>query len=155
MILRYLLISSAIIGLTSCSDGPEVNNEDLVIRNGAKYLKTSTEPFTGIGIVEHGFEGNRIKITYKNGLQHGRSYIYFPDGTVQFESVYDKGAKTYSTAWYPTGVRRNHTKYTGGNSSLEEVWHPNGERMSIAAYQYGQLVPGSQTLWDRDGNEIK
>ena len=155
MLLRYLLLSVFITGLIACSDGPEVNNADLIIRNGAKYLKTSTEPFTGVGIVEHGFEGNRMKITYKNGLQHGSSYIYFPDGTIQFESVFDKGVKTFSTAWYPSGVRRSRTKYTGRNSSLEEVWYPNGKRLSIAAYQFGQLVPGSQTMWYKDGNEIK
>ena len=155
MRLRYLLTSLAIIGFTSCSDGPEVNNADLIIRDGAKYLKNSTEPFTGIGIVEHGFKGKRMKITYRDGLQHGSSYIYYPDGTKEYESEYDKGVQTFSTSWYPSGVRSSHMKYTGKNSGIEERWHPNGKRASLATIKNNQAVPGSVTFWDKDGNEIK
>jgi len=144
-----------ILVFLACSDGPKVNNADLIIRNGAKYLKTSTEPFTGIGIVERDVNGRRLEITYKNGVQHGSSYLYSPTGIKLFKAVYDKGNKISSIVWYESGARRSNMKYTGLNSGIEETWHPNGKRASISTIQNNQSVPGSETFWDEEGNEIK
>ena len=154
MLLRYLLLSVFITGLIACSDGPEVNNADLVIRNGIKYHKTSSEPFTGVGIVENAVRGMRLEITYKNGILHGSSNYYFSDGTLASESVYDNGTAIFQTVFYKSGARQTHTEYTGKNSGLYEAWWENGKRAEISTMQYGQVVPGSQTKWDKFGNEV-
>ena len=161
MILRYLLISSVIIGLTSCSDGPEVNDEDIILRDKKFYLKTSTVPFTGVGVMySKNFPniGNKEgEFRYKDGVAHGSSYSYYPSGNKEKEIKWDNGLRLWTKMWYATGERRHYMKYTGDNTDtgLMEVWWPNGNRKEITSIRNGQLVPGSQTRWYESGDEIK
>lgn len=157
MILRYLLISSVIIGLTSCSDGPEVNQNKLVNRSGKFYLKTSSDPFTGVGIVYYGSGEKKYESQYKNGLSHGNNYTYYLNGGKKMKQVYDNGYLLYATFWYPTGERSVYQKYAGGNKNtgIHEEWWPNGQRRQISSFENGQIVSGSETRWDESGNEIK
>ena len=157
MKLKYLLTSFAIIGLISCSDGPEVNQDDLITRHGMAYLKTSTEPFTGVGIRYYGFGGKKKEDRYKNGYSHGMSYTYFSSGAKETEEKWDDGYKLSVKSWYLTGELRIHIELTGDNTNtgIAKTWWINGDLKGIYSMENGKVVPGSQTYWDMDGNEIK
>ena len=157
MKLRCLLTSLTIIGLIACSDGPEVNQNKLVKRSGKFYLKTSAEPFTGVGIEYYGFGGKKAENRYKNGFSHGNNYTYYPSGGKKMEQVYDNGRPLHATFWYSTGEKSVYQKYTDGDNSMgsHEEWWPNGKRRQISSFENNKIVPGSATHWDMFGDEIK
>ena len=158
MTFRAILISLAVISLISCSDGPKVNDEDIILRDMKFNLKSSTEPFTGVGVKYYSSGEKKSEIRYKDGFLHGISYSYYRrSGNKELELKWERNHKLWSKTWYATGERRNHMKYTGDNtnSGLMEVWWPNGNRKEITSIKYGQIVPGSQTRWYESGDEIK
>ena len=157
MKLRCLLTSLTIIGLIACSDGPEVNQNKLVNRSGKFYLKTSAEPFTGVGIIYYGFGEKKAENRYKNGFSHGSQTTYYPDGTKETEVEWSEGKRLSFRSWYLTGDRREYTKLSGDNTwtGLYQAWWASGEKRAIYSLKNGQIVPGSATYWDMDGNELK
>ncbi|MCH8905415.1 MAG: hypothetical protein IIA45_16060 [Bacteroidetes bacterium] len=120
-------------------------------------MKTSTDPFTGTGIVYHSAGEKKYQSRYKNGLSHGSNYTYYLSGGKKMEQVYDNGRLLHATFWYSTGEKSVYQKYTNGDNSagLHEEWWPNGKRRQISSFENNKIVPGSATHWDMFGDEIK
>ena len=153
--MKYYSILLSFIVLISCSDGPEVNENDLISRSGKRYLKTSTEPFSGVGVLYFGSGGKKAIKKYKDGISHGRNSSYFLDGTKESEVVHDNGTLTLEKTWYATGDLRSKITYTSPGNGMLETWWPSGKRKGIATFENGKTIQSSVTEWDMFGDEIR
>ncbi len=141
----------------SCS-APTVKLDDLRDVNGLVYHLDSDIPFTGKAV---GRANNRF-YNYQNGLLHGESVSYRPDGTVEIRTFYKNGLRDEffytqpvendiytegiykddhiisSTSYYPGGaVFEENTDTTVGNHKNGKYtrYYENGKVMSVTLYE--------------------
>ena len=126
----FLILAMAL--LTGCS-GERVESQKLVRNGGITYRSGEREPFTGTSIQLPLFNewGDTFAAEheYKNGLLHGSSKSWYPDGQMRHEGSYKEDLK--------------HGQWIG--------WNENGIKLSATIWENGNIT--QKTGLDGDGNE--
>lgn len=130
-----ILVASAL--LSACST--EIDISKTMQRNGRIYQIGSDEPFTGYVVGKGRNEGYRrhgytFKKAYQDGVLHGKSYFYFPNGKIESVEPYEGGILDgVVTRYYDNGQVRARIHFVDG-------------------YRGGSK---GEMFWDRDGNQRK
>lgn len=107
-------------------DVDEVDHDDDLV------LTYRGEPFTG-EVVEHGRDGAvTSSINYVDGIEHGSSRFWYPDGTLQSEATARRGVAV--------GVARDW--YSNGKLAIERTFDDDGVLVEIKR-------------WGEDGVEMR
>ena len=111
-----------------------VNHEELEIRKGISFLKSSDKPYTGKCYFLNP-NSNKIEVIitrdYKNGMPHG-----------------------LQTHWYPNGQRLMEFNHKMGIiDGLWTEWNPDGQKVFEMNYKDGKAIYKSKKKW-KDGELI-
>lgn len=125
-----------LIGIvTGCS--PEVPKSETYLKSGLLYRKGDAEPFNGY-VIGKSREAYRSQLcTYKkkyvNGVQHGRTQFWYPDGTLESTEPYENGLiNGMVVRYYPNGrlkARMHLVKGERGGDRGEMYYSPDGKPM--------------------------
>ena len=118
-----------------CSCSPEVEKNDTVTRGGLVYQKGQDKPFTGyiIGKSREDYRNELcvFKKKYKNGLLHGDSKFWYPNGKLESVEPYSNGEINGSVLrYYDTGrmkARISMVDGMRGGGNGEFFWDKNGK----------------------------
>ena len=74
---------------------------------GVKYYydKNSNELFTGKASWIFRYSNQKFEGSYKNGLLHGMSKIWHPNGNLAQETIYENGVLISKTSWDENGIK--------------------------------------------------
>lgn len=125
-------------------DGPleiSINHPAFTIIEGKLHL--GTQPFTGVVVEEVEFQNKKLeesdipnsiltgRHSYKDGVRHGTSY-----------------------QWHPNGFMKSAFHFTKGvHSGIQQEWHENGRPKSKMDYIMGTPY-GLEQHWDEEGKLI-
>ena len=109
--------------------GAEVRRDALVLRDGKRYVKGASVPFTGLMTEVYG------------------------NGTLQSRSVISNGLlEGLSEGWYTNGLKQVEELFRGGIShGLRVKWYENGRELSEAPIVAGK-IEGVFKHWHENGN---
>ena len=100
---------------------------------GIAYVKGEKEPFTGVGVSV--FMGRtKYEYTYLNGKLHGRSVCYYSDGSTNWEALYIKGKRVFSSTYRLNGSKYRQTGYVNGNAMWQIRWDKDGNLIEKETY---------------------
>tara|TARA_B100000900_G_scaffold100338_1_gene83039 strand:- start:396 stop:815 length:420 start_codon:yes stop_codon:yes gene_type:complete len=69
------------------------------------YDKDSNELFTGKASWMLRYNNQKFEGSYKNGLLHGKSKIWHPNGNLAQETIYENGVIISKTSWDENGIK--------------------------------------------------
>ena len=69
------------------------------------YDKDSNELFTGKASWMLRYNNQKFEGSYKNGLLHGKSKIWHPNGNLSQETIYENGVIISKTSWDENGIK--------------------------------------------------
>ena len=128
--------------------------------DGLFYEKGAEKPFTGTDIEpdeKKAKEENRLGFVmvspYENGLLHGTLKVYYPNGDLQEEIVYEKGARKLSTAYYTGGQKKHHVAFNakGVAEGPYVRWYKNGKVETEGTFDENEKFHGDHKIYDETG----
>jgi antitoxin component YwqK of YwqJK toxin-antitoxin module len=149
---------------TKISKGIEVNAEEKLI-NDIEVLKKELvlngnegnwyyngELFNGYGVKFHENETLIQKVGFYNGKKEDIAKIWFSNGVLKVESLYNQNQLTGSyKAWWDNGVLASEAIYEKGKlQGVEKKWFKNGELAKLRNLD-GGMEKGLQQAWLKNG----
>ncbi len=129
--MKKLLPIIFILILSSCSQGPEVKDDQINYRNDVPYLLNTQEPFTGVVVKE---ETGWYQQKYENGKTTEKK-------------KYKKGELIETKMFDYRGQLKSLDSYKNGKLHGPKEWYSeNGELYSSSIYENGGLK--SEESWD-------
>lgn len=128
--------------------------------DGLFYEKGADKPFTGTDIEpdrKKAEEENRLGFVmvspYKDGLLHGTLKVYYPNGDLQEDVVYENGARKLSTAYYTGGQKKHHVAFNskGVAEGPYVRWHKNGNLEAEGNFDENEKFHGDHKVYDEAG----
>jgi hypothetical protein len=128
--------------------------------DGRSYEKGSEKPFTGTDIEpdrKKAEEENRLGFVmvspYQDGLLHGTVKVYYPNGDLQEDLVYENGAKKLSTMYYKGGQKKHHVAFNakGVAEGPYVRWHPTGKLETEGTFDENEKFHGDHKVYDESG----
>ena len=128
--------------------------------DGLFYEKASEKPFTGTDIEpdrKKAEEENRLGFVmvspYQDGLLHGTLKVYYPNGDLQEEIVYEKGARKISTAYYTGGQKKHHVAFNAKGVAEGPYirWYRNGKIETEGTFDENEKFHGDHKIYDETG----
>ena len=151
-------------GKAETKDGPgppDLDSIQLEKRaDGLHYEKGAEKPFTGTDIEpdrKKAEEENRLGFVmvspYQDGLLHGTLKVYYPNGDLQEEVVYEKGARKLSTAYYKGGQKKHHVAFNakGVAEGPYVRWYENGQLETEGNFDENEKFHGDHKIYDEAG----
>ncbi|MFC7303503.1 toxin-antitoxin system YwqK family antitoxin [Streptomyces monticola] len=109
----------------------DVDDPDVDMDEGERLLYRGAL-FTGEAVEYQ--QGALVSLdTYKDGVSHGPTNTWYPDGTLRTEAIMEEG--------FPVGESKS--------------WHPNGTLASKRIMSPNGLRPLVEFEWDEDGNQTR
>ena len=143
---------------------PAVDDIQLEKRpDGLWYQTGAQQPFTGTDIEpdrKKAEEENRLGFIvvspYENGLVHGTLKVYYPNGDLQEEVVYEKGARKLSTMYYTGGQKKHHVAFNARNLAEGPYtrWHKTGQPETVGTFDENEKYHGDHKIYDENGQLI-
>ena len=140
---------------------PELDSITLEKRaDGLLYEKGAEKPFTGTDIEpdeKKAKEENRLGFVmvspYQDGLLHGTLKVYYPNGDLQEEVVYENGARKLSTAYYTGGQKKHHVAFNAKGVAEGPYirWYRNGKIETEGTFDENEKFQGDHKVYDEDG----
>jgi antitoxin component YwqK of YwqJK toxin-antitoxin module len=150
---RFILIL-VLAGISSLSFGQKnkVSIFDLDQINGLFYQRNTIPPFTGTATEEHPNGKKKMSVPIKDGMFQGTIKEWALDGTLIYESEYDKGKQQgKETQWYATGQKKIELSYVQGEpNGICTEWHKNGKKKSEGNFVMGK-EDGKHLWWFTNG----
>jgi antitoxin component YwqK of YwqJK toxin-antitoxin module len=152
--------------MTACQSGTEGNSTQLITMIPDINIDTESEllirkrgvlyyeglPFSGNITSWHKAGKLASRAPFLEGKEHGLSEAWYPNGTKQFERIYEYGIKTgIHKGWWETGQPK-HIRHLANDvfeGSVKE-WYASGQPFLDLNYVKGQEA-GSQKAWKSDG----
>ena len=138
-ITKSLLI---LLFISSCS--VEVNEDQIVERNGIAYEVNSEQPFTGTVTSFHKNGQQEMKRMYKDGVLDGEVQFYFENGQLRLKAIYKDGMKDGE---YQSYFENGQLSYTGR--------YLNGMEIGIHTEYFSGGKPSKETEFNTESNLIK
>ena len=69
------------------------------------YDKESNELFNGKASWMLRYSNQKFEGSYKNGLLHGKSKVWYPNGNLAQETIYENGVIFSQTSWDVDGIK--------------------------------------------------
>ena len=112
----------------------KLSNDELEYREGIRYVKGETEPFTGTEIWYHK-DGTKMEETpYVDGEIHGKYMAYHEDGSKMSEAYYNNG-KLHGTSTRWINWWREETPYVNGKKHGKEITYKDRKlKWSVTPY---------------------
>jgi hypothetical protein len=149
---------------TEAGEGPGAPALDEILlekrADGLSYEKGADKPFTGTDIEpdrKKAEEENRLGFVmvspYQDGLLHGTVKVYYPNGELQEDLVYEKGAKKLSTAYYKGGQKKHHVAFNakGVAEGPYVRWYENGQLETEGNFDENEKFHGDHKIYDENG----
>ena len=125
--------------------------EEGLERKGIRII-LNNEPYSGY-IIRCNMEGQVLEKTgYLKGLQHGRSFLYFNNGSIKEQRFYIAGKKEgIHKGWWQNGNKKFEYNFENGlhEGDLFE-WYENGSPLRSFQYKKGKEL-GTQKMWEING----
>ncbi len=118
-----------------------VTDSSFLVQKG-KYSFVNERPIEGEVVEFYVLGGIKNQSTYANGLKHGPSTSWYPDGQKESVRYYVKGEKDgFHRGWWPNGNRRFEYNFNDGlyNGHFKE-WYEDGKPLHDFQYNNGNEV---------------
>ena len=148
---KFFHILFMLILITGCLKKNIVPLSIITKSKGVTYF--DNQPFTGIVIDNYNNYQKKLRINYRKGEKHGKSFSWYPNGQIKEKSIYNKGGKigTHLGFW-PNGNIRFKKNYSKGLlNGKQKQWHKNGVLARLSNYNKGK-EQGSQKGWRKNGD---
>jgi antitoxin component YwqK of YwqJK toxin-antitoxin module len=108
--------------------GFEVRRDALNLRDGKRYVKGASEPFTGLMTEIYGNGVLQSRSVISNGLLEGLSEGWYTNGTKQVEELFSGDVSSgLRVKWYENGKKLSETPIVAGKiEGVFKRWHDNG-----------------------------
>jgi antitoxin component YwqK of YwqJK toxin-antitoxin module len=108
--------------------GSEVRRDALNLRDGKRYAKGATDPFTGLMTEFYGNGVLQSRSVISNGLLEGLSEGWYTNGMKQVEELFRGGVSDgLRVKWYENGKKLSETPIVAGKiEGVFKRWHDNG-----------------------------
>lgn len=122
------------------STPPEVARSFLVLVDGRLRLKGQTNAFTGVMVERFGNGSCKSRSSVSNGLVHGLSEGWHPNGQRQVAEHFTNGvAHGLRTKWYEDGQLLSQTTIAGGKlNGVYRRWWPEGRLAEVLEMKDGE-----------------
>lgn len=128
-----LALVGALFFATHCSPKPpvslpEVERQDLALRDGIWYAPGQTNGFTGILLDTYEDKAPKSRSAISNGLLEGGSQGWWSNNVLQVTEYYSHGVSHgVRTKYHPNGNKLSVANIVNGKiEGLYERWHENG-----------------------------
>lgn len=130
---KIIILVLVLLG-TMVGCGSEVSKDETYSKGDLLYRKGDPKPFSGY-VVGKSREAYRnqlctYKKKYKNGVQHGRTRFWYPDGTLESTEPYENGRiNGVVVRYYPNGklkARMHLVDGERGGDKGELFYSPDG-----------------------------
>ena len=128
--------------ISSCS--VEVNEDQIVERNGIAYEVNSEQPFTGSVTSFYKNGQQEMKRMYKDGVLDGEVQFYFENGQLRIQAIYKDGMKDGE---YQSYFENGQLSYTGR--------YLNGREIGIHMEYFSGGRTSKETEFNTESNLIK
>lgn len=120
-----------------------------------KYYASNYSPYEGEYTEYHNSGEPRIEMNLENGLQHGTTKLYFPDGDVNEIRSYNMGQMNGTWITFnPHKVKVAEANYLNDKKhGTWKIWDDNGTLRYKMEYENGKRV-GEWLRWDENGTLI-
>lgn len=131
--------------------------------DGLFYARGAEKPFTGTDIEPDRLkaeEENRLGFVmvspYQEGFLQGTVKVYYPNGDLQEEVVYEKGARKLSTMYYTGGQKKHHVAFNAKGLAEGPYlrWHKNGKPETEGNFDENEKFHGEHKIYDEAGTLI-
>ena len=151
--------------------GIKVPFSELDYRNGLCFLKESEYPYNGIAYKISKETGIVIQqLNYIDGLEWGKYYEWWPDGTKKVDGKYRSGlmygrwkffneyGKIFCAGSYLNGKGHQPPKMINeipeeGIRGLWTYWNDDGRKIEEGYYSKNGAAKGNWAFWDKDGKK--
>ena len=160
-------------------------DENLEERDGLLYLKKLDLPYTGKVYALYPSGKLESVLTYKEGLANGLHIFWYESGIKKQESMMKQTGDEYiahglhlawhengqmvqrvnfnegkrhgsATYWHESGVMNRKLNFRNGKfHGLNTFWHENGQMAKQEVCKDGELIEGTQKLYNKKGKEVK
>ena len=134
------------------SDG--VNLDELEVREGVFYLKSSNSPYTGKGFKFHDNGQKKGEANLKDGKQDGLMVSWHENGQKESEANLKDGKQDgLAVYWYENGQKQAEENYKDGEyDGLSLAWYENGQKKAEGNFKDNELISGK--FWNSKGEEV-
>ncbi len=151
--LALACVSAAALATVFSREEPVlVSAKELTIDTRAGLRVYQGQPFTGIA-QRYDRAGKVVQMdSFVDGLRHGPSKIWFPNGQLSYESHFEEGKRQGETrSWWVNGNLRSQATFVADKQEGELLsWYATGEKYKRHNYHNGQPV-GLQRAWRKNG----
>ena len=164
--LFYLYFSFAVINAAI-----RVSQTELYQENGIWYDMNTNSPFNGVSYNTSDYSNILVQqINYIDGIEWGKYYEWWPDGTKKVDGTYrsglmhgrwkffDENGKIYCAGSYMEGaghkppvLMKNIPK--DGVRGLWTYWDKSGRKIEEGYFSKNGVAKGNWSYWDKNGRK--
>lgn len=133
-------------------DGPEVTRDQLELRDGLLYRKSTDQIFNGTLVSRYDADQLQTAMEIRKGKLHGPSRGYYENGQQEVDETFVKGVSHGKrTRWYANGQIKSLAEIIDGRIEGTFIkWHPNGQK-SAQVEMVGGKPDGLSEAWYESG----
>jgi antitoxin component YwqK of YwqJK toxin-antitoxin module len=154
--IKHLLLMAFAILTIGCGEkkSEDVNLDELEVREGVFYLKSSNSPYTGKFFDFHDNGQKKGEANLKDGKPHGDATGWHENGQKALEGNFKDGEYDgLVVTWYENGQKETEGNYKDGEHDGPDVWwYENGQKEVKINYKDG--TPISEKFWNSKGEEV-
>jgi antitoxin component YwqK of YwqJK toxin-antitoxin module len=154
--IKHLLLMAFAILTIGCGEkkSEDVNLDELEVREGVFYLKSSNSPYTGKFFDFRDNGQKKGEANLKDGKPDGLTVSWHENGQKQAEINYkDDKFDGLFVAWYENGQKKTEGNFKDGKQhGLSVLWHKNGQKQAEGNYKDNE--PISEKFWNSKGEEV-
>jgi antitoxin component YwqK of YwqJK toxin-antitoxin module len=154
--IKHLLLMAFAILTIGCGEkkSEDVNLDELEVREGVFYLKSSNSPYTGKFFDFHDNGQKKGEANLKDGKPHGDATGWHENGQKESEAnLKDGKPHGLFVAWHENGQKKAETNYKDGKyDGLSVNWYENGQKKNGGNFKDGK-EDGLAVLWHKNGQK--
>jgi antitoxin component YwqK of YwqJK toxin-antitoxin module len=146
---KFILFASLAFVIAGCSS-PVLSPEDVELKGGITYEKSSDDPYTG-AVIETYPDGNtRYEKHFVEGLPDGIYTRYFHNGKKSAEVTFIDGNSGGYKLWYEDGTLQAEKSDSAGMQKIVR-YHSNGQKKAEQFFVKGTINQGASKTWYDNG----
>jgi antitoxin component YwqK of YwqJK toxin-antitoxin module len=153
MSFRSFIVITIAIAIVACNRTEKVEmNEDGTVKKRTIYLNSDKSSYREIDY----YDGKQIKgmHEFEDGLQHGRSFNYYPNGNIQSVFYYDKGNLTSIARHYnQSGKITDRGLFIDDSLVVKEEYFYKDDMVKVNIFSgiKGEFGEGGSLLYNSNG----
>lgn len=147
---NILLFGLIILFIISSCDQLGLNRDKIRTKDGWKeYVISEGDSM----VINYNIHGKKVSESmFMNGYFHGKSYVYYDNGQIQYEINYSEGHKDGNVKWFfENGVIYRETEYImGSREGIQKKYYKNGSLLAEIPYKDDHVQTGLKE-YKKDG----